>query len=90
MAAKVAVAAVTQIADIVSARRFATDRRRPCNKTVVVEVKAFVFVVNVVCERKLREEAFLKQILPIQVGGENIIFTQWGANVVQAAVGVFL
>ena len=55
--AEVAVAVVADVADVVLARHFAAERRRPLDEVVLVVVRLFVLAIAVVGERRLRREA---------------------------------
>src|SRR5690606_41127165 len=54
------------------------------------EVELAVLAVPVQHQRELRVQAELEQVLPVQIGDEDVILARRFAEVVQAAVGVLL
>src|SRR5690554_3348683 len=62
---------------------------RASDKIVIVVIKC-IFIIAVMQHAELGDQTFLKQVLPIEVGDEYVVISQGLANVVQAAVGVFL
>ena len=78
--AEVAVAVVADVADVVLARHFAAERRRPLDEAVLVVVRVFVLAIAVVGQRHLRGEAEHREVLPVQVGDEHVVVAQRSAR----------